>query len=237
MKALELAQKIQSGEVVINTSSLELKELDSWSKERSGKYTASKILSICSKSKDGNGISEAAKKFVREILGERMGDKKQNFTSEAMQLGIDSEPICAEILSKKYDKFEHLGNVFFNHPVIENSGASPDFTCEINGIKVCGDIKTAATIAKFLEYCDSSADGKGLKKISKEYYYQVQWQIECTGATSGMLVAFCPSLLNSDYEYIKVFYIEKDFDVINEIKESIELCEFYANSILSKIKK
>lgn len=236
MKALELASKILSGEVEINTSSQELQELDSWSKERRGKFTASNIYMVCASDKSGTGLGETAKKYVRDVFGERFGDEKQNFTSDAMQLGIDNEPICAEILAKKYENFKHLGKDLFKHPTIENTAASPDFTCTINGIYVCGDIKTATTVSKFLEYVDASNDNYGLKKISKQYYYQVQWQIECVGASQGLLVAFCPALLNTEYDCIKTFYIEKDATVIQEIKDKLELCEQYGLSLTSKLK-
>jgi hypothetical protein len=153
-----------------------------------------------------------------------LGDVEDNFTTKEMQYGIDNEPIAAELLSNIYSNFRYLGQYFFKYPKYEfqdYAGASPDFMI---GNEICGEIKVPYTSRKFLEYLQLETQ-QDLLKYNKDYYYQVQMQIACTGAKSALFVVYNPKWLTGDLQAkrLKQMKIMPDTKVIAEIENAITL--------------
>jgi len=207
---------------------------DQWLDDRQGKFTASRIAELCTKDRSGKGLGKTALSYIYEVLCERLGDVEENFVTKEMQYGIDNEPIAAELLSNLYAGFRYLGQYFFKYPnpeLKDYAGASPDFMI---GNDICGEIKVPYASRKFLEYLqlETQAD---LLKYNKDYYYQVQMQIACTGAKMGLFVVYNPKWLVGDLRErcLKTIEIQQDKEVIAEIETAI----MQAKEILDNIAK
>ena len=89
------------------------------------------------------------------------------------------------------------------------------------GESISGEIKTPYSNKKYLEYL-AIKNGKDLRKFSKNYYYQMQMQIECVGADCGILAAFNPKFLQDRKDIcLHIVEVQKDVLVIDEIKSAI----------------
>ena len=106
-------------------SRLEGEALAAWLRERAGKLTASRMRDAMAVKKDGKPTAERAK-LMRELLAERLaGDSVRHFVNDAMQWGLDHEDDAKAVYEAE------TGNLildvgFFNHPTIDNFGATPD---------------------------------------------------------------------------------------------------------------
>lgn len=205
---------------------------DQWLNDRQGKFTASRIAELCTKDRSGKAMGKTAISYIYEVLCERLGDVEENVVTKEMQYGIDNEPIAAEMLSNLYADFRYLGQYFFKYPKSDLSdfaGASPDFML---GNDVCGEIKVPYTSRKFLEYLQLETQ-YDLLKYNKDYYYQVQMQIACTGAKSALLVVYNPKWLIGDLQSkkLKQMQILPDNEVIAEIENAIRQGVYHLNSI------
>lgn len=194
---------------------------DQWLNDRQGKFTASRIAELCTKERSGKGMGKTAISYIYEVLCERLGDIEDNIVTREMQYGIENEPIAISILSKRYADLRHLGQFFFKHPhkeLSEHAGASPDFMI---GNEICGEIKVAYTSRKFIEYMQLNTQAD-LLKYNKAYYYQVQMQIVCTGATQALFVAYNPKwLADMQDKCLKFLPINRDEAVIQEIESAV----------------
>lgn len=146
-----------------------LQRTDTWYADRCGKVTASPILKVYKKLKNGGYSSEREGYFYQVLAEVLTGVPASGFKNSAMQRGIDKEAEAREAYQRKtnYPVYEAP---FIPHPRIERAGASPDGFVGEDGLV---EIKapTAATTAKVLltDYLDET------------YAAQIQWQLACTG--------------------------------------------------------
>ncbi len=203
--------------------SLELVE-NEWLYNREGKFTASRIAELCTKDRSGKEMGKTAISYVYQVLAEQMGDIEDHFETKEMEHGKMYESMGVEFFAKQFPKYKnmlYLAQVFFPHKnkaLKDWAGASPDFMV---GKTIVGEIKVPYTTKKYMEYLalDTGAD---LLRYNKDYYYQVQMQIACTGAKKAVFVVFNPKWLTSQpNKCLKVIEIEKDTAVIAEIETAI----------------
>lgn len=175
-------------------------------------------------------LENAIASFKKKV--KLLGDKAERYISKEMQYGIDNEGLAAHLLSLRFKRLQYLGKKFFLHKKYKSwAGASPDFMV---GKSISGEIKTAYTTRKYLEYLELNT-GADLLAYDKKYYYQVQMQMACTGAKKAYFVAFNPKWVDTEKhkKCLHLIEIEKDEKVIAEI----DACLILAIEAISQLRK
>ena len=159
---------------------------EEWFQQRLGKVTASRISDVIAKTK--TGVSTSRQNYLIQLVSERLtGKKGDSYVNQAMLDGIEREDAARSLymLNKDVDVTE-VG--FFDHPVIKNSGASPDGAvhAEIEG-KYAGLIEIKCPIET------THTNTLMSKSVPSKYIPQMQWQLACTGAKWVDFVSYNPN--------------------------------------------
>ena len=159
---------------------------EEWFQARLGKVTASRISDVIAKTK--TGVSTSRQNYLIQLVSERLtGKKVDSYVNQAMLDGIEREDAARSLymLNKDVDVTE-VG--FFDHPVIKNSGASPDGAvhAEIEG-KYAGLIEIKCPIET------THTNTLMSKSVPSKYIPQMQWQLACTGAKWVDFVSYNPN--------------------------------------------
>jgi len=188
-----------------------------WFEARLGKVTASRVSDVLATIKSGEAASR--KNYKLQLVTERLTNKKtDSYTNQAMQDGIDREPMAREIYEKfKEVKVEEIG--FVQHPEIKMAGASPDGLVGDDGIiEIKCPIETTHT-TNLLE-----------RKLPSKYKPQVQFQLATTGRKWCDFISYNPNFeprlqlivirVERDDEYIEMLEFEIT-NFLNEVEEMI----------------
>jgi len=153
---------------------------DEWFAARLGKVTASRVADVLATRKGMESTIRA--KYKLQLATERLtGQKANNFINQAMQDGIDREPIAKDIYSHVIEK-DILDVGFIDHPTIQMAGASPDGLIDDDSIlEVKCPIETTHT-----QYLLD-------KKFPVKYKPQVQFQLAATGRDYCHFVSYNPN--------------------------------------------
>jgi YqaJ-like viral recombinase domain len=101
----------------------------SWLAERAGKLTASRMKDALDFKKDGTP-SQKRSDYMRELLAERLtGSTMRHFVTPAMEWGLANEAE-AKVWFTKQTGIRLRQSRFYDHPTIENCGATPDAETE-----------------------------------------------------------------------------------------------------------
>ena len=159
---------------------------ESWMAQRLGKVTASRISDVIAKTK--TGVSTSRQNYLVQLVSERLtGKKGDSFVNQAMLDGIEREGAARAIYMLNKDvSVTEVG--FFDHPVIKNSGASPDgaVNAEEEG-KYAGLIEIKCPIET------THTNTLMSKSVPSKYIPQMQWQLACTGAKWVDFVSYNPN--------------------------------------------
>lgn len=186
----------------------------SWVRERIGKLTASRMGDVMAVLKNGKP-SELRKQYMMQLVAERMTDSAAStFVTQAMQHGIDCEPMGAEEYEALTGEIV-LPAPFVPHPEIENFGASPDRFVGRDGLL---EIKAPSTV-NYIEWRRSG-------EIPEKYRWQMLAQIACTRRKWCDFVAYDPRVLYGPPIWIKRF---------EPSPEEIEKCESAARQFLDEV--
>jgi putative phage-type endonuclease len=177
-----------------------------WFAARLGKVTASRISDVMAKTKTGPAASR--KNYAAELLLERVaGQRKDGYTSAAMQHGIDTEPLARLAYSiQRGVEVEEVG--FIDHPEIKRTGASPDGLVGIGGTL---EIKCPNTATHF-EWAIAGV-------VPPEYVLQIQWQMACAGREWADFVSYDPRAPEGKQLYIRT--VARDDKLIEEIANEV----------------
>lgn len=169
---------------------------DEWIKQRLGKITASVIHKIYSDKNTATKLNLVRSLAMERITGRRMTHIK----TVDMARGLSNEPLARKAYEMATQQKVSLVG-FIPHPQINNAGASPDGLIGENGlIEIkCLNIRNHDQIIKN-------------KKIPKQYYYQMQFQLACSQREWADFVAYNP-------EADEVLYIERVMPEENVIQE------------------
>lgn len=152
-----------------------------WFAIRLGKVTASRVSDVVARTKTGPSASRA--NYMGQLIAERLtGEVVPAYVSAEMQWGTDQEPHARSAYEFRTDApVEQVG--FIDHPVIANSGASPDGLVGDDGLL---EIKCPNTSTHIDTLLGHAMPGK--------YLNQVQWQMACTGRQWCDFVSFDPRM-------------------------------------------
>lgn len=201
-----------------------------WHDARLGKATTSRYGDVMSVIKSGEAA--ARKNYRSELVVERLtGQVEEGFKSQAMQWGIDNEPLA------KLHYSLHTGKVvedceFIAHPELE-AGASPDG--EIEGENAGTEIKCPNTAT----HIETLRTGN----IPIQYEWQIHGQMWITGWDYVDYTSFDPRLPeNAQMRIIRVYRDEDKIsqleqgvrDFLKTVDEEVEFVRNYAGEAIVK---
>lgn len=155
-----------------------------WLAARCGKVTASRVADVIAKTKTGYGASRA--NYMAELIAERLtGQPAERFTNAAMAHGTAMEPEARDLYAfMESAEVEQVG--LCEHPVIGDTGASPDGLVGTDGLVEIKCPNTATHIETLLG-----------QTVPAKYVTQMQWQMACTGRQWCDFVSYDPRLPES----------------------------------------
>ena len=181
-----------------------------WHAARLGKVTASKVADVVARTRTGYAASRA--NYMAQLVCERLtGKPTEGFSNAAMEWGVEQEAAARDAYSARVGELvTEVG--FIDHPAIKMAGASPD------GIVGAGivEIKCPST-ATHIEYLFE-------REPPQKYFYQMQWQMACTGADWCDWVSYDPRM--PENLQLLVVRIPRDTDCIQMLEK--EVSEFLA---------
>ena len=190
---------------------------EEWVKQRLGKVTASVIHKVYS-----DKLTATKKNLMRSLALERLsGSRMSNIKTVDMARGLAIEPLARkayEIATQQ--KVSLVG--FISHPDIKNAGASPDGLIGEKGfIEIkCLNIRNHNQIIKN-------------KKIPKQYYYQMQFQLACSQREWGDFVAYHPEADESLY----IERVAPEQNIIQELQSKVINFLTDVEQLFNEIKK
>ena len=185
---------------------------EEWFQQRLGKVTASRISDVIAKTK--TGVSTSRQNYLVQLVSERLtGKKGDSFVNQAMLDGIEREGLARELyMQTRGTSVTEVG--FFDHPVIKNSGASPDgaVNAEEDG-KYAGLIEVKSPIET------THTNTLMSKSVPSKYIPQMQWQLACTGAKWVDFVSYNPNFP----EELQLFVarVDRDDTYIGELEAEV----------------
>ena len=185
---------------------------EEWFQQRLGKVTASRISDVIAKTK--TGVSTSRQNYLIQLVSERLtGKKGDSFVNQAMLDGIERESLARQLyMQTRGVSVTEVG--FFDHPIIKNSGASPDgaVNAEEDG-KYAGLIEVKSPIET------THTNTLMSKSVPSKYIPQMQWQLACTGAKWVDFISYNPNF--PDTMQLFVARVERDNDYIAELEAEV----------------
>lgn len=178
---------------------------DEWFQARLGKVTASMLGAVTAKIKTGE--SATRKSYKIQLITERLtGKKTDTYINAAMQHGIDTEDEAKLSYIMAHGEVEEAP--FVDHPIIPMTGASPDgYVGEDGLIEIkCPQANT---------HTETLLTGK----FKKNYLYQMQWQMACTGRKWCDFVSYNGSFPEHLQMYVQ--RVERDDKLIKELEDEV----------------
>lgn len=193
-----------------------------WWDARNGKVTASAVVGIC-KGKKGAYLASRKNYMADKIIEILTGQPPEGFTSTAMQWGTDTEPLARAVYEGE------TGNMvtecgFIDHPTIDRLGVSPDGLVSFDIILEIKCPNTATHIEFLLN-----------PKIKREYIFQMNAGMMCTGANICHFVSYDPRLPdNLSYFMVEV---KRDLVICAEIEAETKLFLMELDATLKALKE
>ncbi len=178
--------------------------------------------------RDANKPPEGAANYVKDWLKEQLYGTRKEFSSKYTDKGNTNENIAIEMTAQKLEHPMLLKNdEYFENEYVHGT---PDLVLPDTII----DVKCSWDAFTFPLFEDELPN--------KDYYWQIQTYMWLTGRTSGKVV-YC--LTETDYETpeydnvddklkVKVFDVDFDPEAIEKIKERINECNEYLETIKQK---
>lgn len=182
---------------------------DEWFAARCGKVTASRMDDLLARTKSGYGASRG--NYMAQLIAERLtGTPAESYTNGAMQWGTEQEP-AARAAYEFYRETEVEETGFILHPVIAESGASPDGLVGDDGLV---EIKCPNTATHIDTLLTSQVPGK--------YVKQMLWQMACTSRRWCDFVSYDPRMP----EMLRLFVKRVEFDAEEVARMESEVLAF-----------
>jgi putative phage-type endonuclease len=185
---------------------------EEWFQQRLGKVTASRISDVIAKTK--TGVSTSRQNYLVQLVSERLtGKKGDSFVNQAMLDGIEREGLARELyMQTRGVSVTEVG--FFDHPIIKNSGASPD-----GAVNAEEDGKYAGLIEIKCPIETTHTNTLMSKSVPSKYIPQMQWQLACTGAKWVDFISYNPNFP----EELQLFVarVDRCNDTIANLEEEV----------------
>ena len=192
-----------------------------WHQIRLGKVSASRMAELLAKTKTGAFAASRAK-YMAQLLCERMtGEPTEFFTSQAMQRGVDVEPVArAAYEAENLTSVEQVAWV--EHPTIPFSGCSPDGLVGEHGLI---EIKCK----EIHNHLDSILNDR----IDPDHQTQMMWQMACTGRKWCDYVCFDDRAPEGLQLFIK--RLERNDELIQKMEDEVRTFLKDLESMIQKL--
>ena len=173
-----------------------------WYQSRIGKLTASNMATAMSYLKNGKESAERAK-LKMQVVAERLTDIiVPHYVTEAMAWGIATEAEAKEAAAKLIGlEIKPCG--FFDHPEIDNFGATPDGLIDDDGLIEIKCPTTTTHLAWLLE-----------NKIPEQHKPQMAAQLLCTGRRYCKFMSYDPRVAKRPILYKHYAPTEAERDAV-----------------------
>jgi hypothetical protein len=188
---------------------------DQWAEIRLGRFTSSEIWKLIvepkEKAKQEAGLlSETAMTYVQDKVAEVMtGQAKSQGYAFPLVYGKETEPLAIEEFIKRTGfKYEAVGFYEFT----DHAGGSPDGLINDSDIL---EVKCPVDSSKMIDYL-LLTDQYDLKRMFREYYWQMQGNMLFSKTENGHFVAYDPRMVNDKHRivHIEVKADKKDQDIL-----------------------
>ena len=218
-----------------------------WFRSRLGCFTGSKIGDLMKSGKKKEQIfGDTAMTYIYKVAADRMLNpifveddtifsdyvEQQQVYSKAIVWGQEQEDNAKDLLMRKNPEWELADVSSCKHDTIPHFAASPDAIVYDRKKLMIAEIK-CPNPNTYVKYLTEIKDNASLQKTEPNYYYQMMAEMACTGAESGIFVAYCPWLINP----IHIVPIERDNETIKEIEERVAKANEIADSIIKEIQE
>ena len=187
---------------------------ESWMAQRLGKVTASRLSDVIAKTK--TGVSTSRQNYLIQLVSERLtGKKGDSFVNQAMLDGIERESAARELYERTRGvSVTEVG--FFDHPIIKNSGASPD-----GAVNAEEDGKYAGLIEIKCGIETTHTNTLISKTVPSKYMPQIQWQMASVSPNVKWVdfVSYNPNF--PDTMQLFVARVERDNAYIAELEAEV----------------
>lgn len=162
-----------------------------WFAQRVGKLTASRMADAMAVLKTGKPAA-ARINLLKELLAERMtGSAVPHAVTTAMKFGAENEPVA------KSEYEDETGEIlipcgFYDHPTIENFGATPDALRGADGV---AEIKCPNT-STHIEWIMAG-------EVPEQHKPQILAQLACTGRKRALFISFDPRIPGNCRMFVK----------------------------------
>lgn len=176
-------------------------EKSAWLSARCGKLTASRMADAMSFLKNGQPTS-ARRRLMFELLAERMtGDSVPHVVTDAMQHGLDFEAEAVDVFVARYPSYSVKTSRFYEHPTIENFGATPDREIGEDGLL---EVK-CPTSMRYLEWVMGG-------EVPEEHKPQMAAQLLCSGKSWVGFIAYDPRIREEERRlFMRKFQPEPEY--------------------------
>ena len=187
---------------------------EEWFQQRLGKVTASRISDVIAKTK--TGVSTSRQNYLVQLVSERLtGKKGDSFVNQAMLDGIEREGAARELYMRTRGvSVTEVG--FFDHPIIKNSGASPD-----GAVNAEEDGKYAGLIEIKCPIETTHTNTLMSKSVPSKYIPQIQWQMSSVSPNVKWcdFISYNPNF--PDTMQLFVARVERDNAYIAELEAEV----------------
>lgn len=152
-----------------------------WLAARAGKLTASRMADAMAYLKSG-APAAARTRLMHELLAERLtGHSMPHVVTDAMMWGQEHEDEAVDALLARWPQYDVRASRFYEHPTIENFGATPDRDVGDDGLL---EVKCPTT-PTFLAWVLAGV-------VPEEHRPQMTAQLLCSGRAWCGFVAYDP---------------------------------------------
>lgn len=195
---------------------------DEWFEIRKGKITASRIVDIMPGVK-GKYLASRKNYLAEKVIEILINESQEHFISEAMQWGIDNEPLARSAYEAITGTFvDEVG--FIDHDTIQLLGSSPDGLIGTDGGIEIKCPNTAQHLSAILT-----------GNVKRDYIFQMQTLMMCGNLQWCDYISFDPRMPNNLQLYIKRF--PRDEIMIAEIIMEVEKFKNELQEMLKKLKE
>jgi putative phage-type endonuclease len=162
---------------------LTAEEKAAWLSARAGKLTASRMADAMAVLKSGQPAA-ARSQYMRELLAERLtGQSVPHVVNDAMLWGTEHEDEAVDEFVARYPQYDVRLSRFYEHPSIENFGATPDRECDGDGLL---EVKCPTT-STFLGWVMGG-------EVPEQHKPQMTAQLLCSGKAWCGFIAYDPRI-------------------------------------------
>ena len=201
-------------------------QYNEWLTDRLGKFTASDIWKLMEKGKGAEYFGKGAKTYIRQKAAEILTQEPVNggrLNTAAMEWGSAHEHEAIELFKEQFrgkDVIAYGGESpkFFDYTNF--SGGSPDGVTDDNEVL---EVKCPYNSSEHVEHL-LLLSGEDLKGYYPEAYWQILFNMLCTGLDAGYFISYDPRFAEEPLR-LKIIRIEKDEADLLLLKERVAEAE------------